>query len=96
VLDTALEKAVEDAVQHGEHTSHISMHPQKVSELLSAAAKVSPAAGGSWTLLTSSGARYFVRQILEASFPQVAVLSHGEVPPGLRVVSLGVLKAGAA
>jgi len=93
LLDAALEKAVEDAVQHGEHTSHINLHPQKVSELLSAAQKVSPASGGSWTLLTSSGARYFVKQILEASFPHVAVLSHGEVPPGLRVVSLGVLKA---
>jgi flagellar biosynthesis component FlhA len=47
-------------------------------------------------LLTSSGARFFVRQILEANHPQVTVLSHGEVPPGLRVVSLGVLKGGGA
>lgn len=96
LLDAALEKAVEDAVQHAEHTSHVNLHPQKVSELLSAAAKASPSGGGSWTLLTSSGARYFVRQILESSFPLATVLSHGEVPPGLRVVSLGVLKGGAA
>lgn len=95
LLDAALEKAVEDAVQHGEHASHVNLHPQKVSELLSAASRVSPA-GSSWTLLTSSGARYFVRQILEASFPQVTVLSHGEIPAGMRVVSLGVLKGGPA
>ena len=96
LLDAALERAAEEAVQHGEHTSHVNLHPQKVSELLAAASQASPAGGGSWTLLTSSGARYFVRQILEANFPQVTVLSHGEVPPGLRVVSLGVLKGGAA
>jgi flagellar biosynthesis component FlhA len=42
--------------------------------------------------LTSAGARFFVRQLLEASHPQVAVISHGEVPPATRVVSLGVLK----
>ncbi|MFZ5929163.1 MAG: flagellar biosynthesis protein FlhA [Acidobacteriota bacterium] len=96
LLDASLEKEVEDAVQHGEHTSHVNLHPQKVSDLLSAAARVPASAGSSWTLLTSSGARYFVRQILEASFPQVTVLSHGEIPPGLRVVSLGVLKGGAA
>jgi len=95
LLDAALEKAVEDAVQHGEHASHVNLHPQKVSELLSAASRVS-SAGSSWTLLTSSGARYFVRQILEASFPQVTVLSHGEIPAGMRVVSLGVLKGGPA
>ncbi len=92
LLDAPLEKAVEDAVQHGEHTSHVNLHPQKVSELLSAAARVPASAGSSWTLLTSGGCRFFVRQILEASYPQVTVLSHGEIPPGLRVVSLGVLK----
>lgn len=96
LLDAPLEKAVEDAVQHGEHASHVNLHPQKVSELLSAAAKAPAPPGSGWTLLTSSGARFFVRQILEASFPHVTVLSHGEIPPGLRVVSLGVLKGGTA
>jgi len=96
LLDADLEKAIEDAVQHGEHTSHVNLHPQRVSELLAAAGKAIPTGGGSWILLTSSGARFFVRQILEAHYPQAAVLSHGEVPPGLRVVSLGVLRGAGA
>ncbi|MGQ9918638.1 MAG: flagellar biosynthesis protein FlhA, partial [Bryobacteraceae bacterium] len=94
LLDAALEKCIEDAVQHGEHTSHVNLHPQKVSELLAAVAKAAGQAPGGCTVLTSAGARFFVRQILEANFPQITVLSHGEVPPGLRVVSLGVLKGG--
>lgn len=96
LLDTALEKCIEEAVQHGEHTSHVNLHPQKVSELLAAAGRAAAEAPGGCTLLASSGARYFVRQILESGYPQVTVLSHGEVPPGLRVVSLGVVKGGPA
>lgn len=96
LLDTALEKCIEDAVQHGEHTSHVNLHPQKVSELLAAAGRAAAEAPGGCTLLASSGARYFVRQILESGYPQVTVLSHGEIPPGLRVVSLGVVKGGPA
>jgi flagellar biosynthesis protein FlhA len=96
LLDAGLEKAIEDSVQHGEHASHVHLSPQKVSELLSAASRAASQVSGAWTLLTSSGARFFVRQILEANHPQVTVLSHGEVPPGLRVVSLGVLKGGGA
>ena len=41
-------------------------------------------------MLTSSGARFFVRQIVESDFPNAVVLSHGEVPPGVKVVSLGL------
>ncbi len=91
-LDTALERAVEQAVEHGENTSHLNLAPQKVSELLDAARSAANQGQGSWTLLTSSVARSFVRQLLEANHPQVAVISHGEVPPATRVVSLGVLK----
>lgn len=96
LLDGSLEKAVEDAVQHGEHASHVHLSPQRVSELLAAAQGAAGQHPAGWNLLTSSGARFFVRQMLEANFPQVTVLSHGEIPPGLRVVSLGVLKGGGA
>lgn len=41
-------------------------------------------------LITSAGARYFLRQMIEAALPNVFVLSHNEVP-GVRVVSLGVV-----
>lgn len=91
-LDAALEKAIEGAVEHGETTSHLNLPPDLVGQLLEAARGASAQGQGGWTLLTSSGARYFVRQMLEANQPQVTVLSHGEVPPGTRVVSLGVLK----
>jgi flagellar biosynthesis protein FlhA len=40
-------------------------------------------------VITSSGARYFLRQIAESALPNLFFLAHNEVPPGLRVQSLG-------
>ncbi|MBI5086273.1 MAG: FHIPEP family type III secretion protein [Acidobacteria bacterium] len=91
-LDQDLERAVEQAVEHGESASHLNLPPQKVSELLEAVSPVCGAGQAGTVILTGSGPRVFVRQMLEARHPQIAVLSHGEIPPGTRVVSLGVLK----
>jgi flagellar biosynthesis protein FlhA len=40
-------------------------------------------------VLTNPAIRYFVKQLLETTFPEVAVLSHNEVPPEIKVKSLG-------
>jgi flagellar biosynthesis protein FlhA len=42
--------------------------------------------------ITSSGARYFLRQLTEPTLPNLFFLAHNEVPPGLRVQSLGNLQ----
>jgi flagellar biosynthesis component FlhA len=42
-------------------------------------------------VMTSSGARYFLRQILEPSMANVFPISHSEVPPGVKILSLGVI-----
>lgn len=94
-LQAELERAVEQVVEHGEHASHINLPPQQVGAILEAARTAAGQTSGHWTLLTTSGARFYLRQILEANHPQVTVISHGEVPPGTRVVSLGVLKGAA-
>jgi flagellar biosynthesis protein FlhA len=91
-LDPALERAVEQAVEHGEQSSHLNLSPDRVSELIESLRAVAAQQQTGLVLLTGSGGRYFVRQLVESQFPQVSVLSHGEVPPGTKVVSLGVLK----
>ena len=42
--------------------------------------------------ITSSGARYFLRQIAEPSLPNLFFLAHNEVPPGVKVLSLGTIQ----
>jgi flagellar biosynthesis component FlhA len=42
--------------------------------------------------VTSSSARYFLRQVIEGQAPNLSVLSHNEIPAGVRVVSLGLIQ----
>jgi flagellar biosynthesis protein FlhA len=41
--------------------------------------------------ITNTGARYFLRQMTEASAPNLFFLAHNEVPPGMRVQNLGTI-----
>jgi flagellar biosynthesis component FlhA len=42
--------------------------------------------------VTTSGARYFLRQIVEPSLANLFFLSHNEIPAGVKMVSLGVIQ----
>jgi len=90
-LDPSIEQAVEAAVEHGEQNSHIAIAPQAgrdiVNRILSRVA--SPEAPV--VAITTTGARYFLRQMTEASAPNLFFLAHNEVPPGMRVQTLGTI-----
>ena len=86
-----IEQAIERAVEHGEHNSVLSLAPEQVSDSLRRLTQQMESPRSPAVAVTSSGCRNFVRQMVEASLPEFAVLSHNEVPPGLRVRSLGVL-----
>ena len=92
LLDPQIEQAVESAAEHGEHASHLNLPPLKVREVIDRVQRGLSQPEGPATLLTTSGARYFLRQILEAPLPHLAVLSHGEIPPGVKVTALGTIR----
>ncbi len=92
ILDAALDQTVEAAIQHSEHSSHLSLPPPRIREIVEALKKAVGSAEAPVALLASSASRYFVRQIAEASFRHLAVLSHAEIPPGVKVVSLGLVQ----
>lgn len=92
LLDPSLDQAIEAAAEHTEMTSHLNLPPQKMREILDRLTAVLGQREGPTVLLTSAGARYFVRQMLETTLPSVAVLSHNEIPPGVKVVSLGLVR----
>ena len=89
MMDASLEREVERSVEHHDAVSHCNLAPQKVRLLLDHGKESTARHGGSFALLTSAEARYFLRQILESQFPGINVLSHGEVPPGIKVIALG-------
>jgi len=90
-LETAAEQAIERAGEHGEQASSFSLDPQIIRDLIQRLSQKLVQPETPVVVITSAGARYFLRQIVEAALPNLFVLSHNEVPPGVKVVSLGVL-----
>ena len=88
-LAPAIEQAVESAVEHGEQNSHLTLPPQSIREILNRISSRVATPETPVVAITSSGARYFLRQIAEAALPNLFFLAHNEVPSGLRVQSLG-------
>jgi flagellar biosynthesis protein FlhA len=91
-LDAALERMVETAVEHGEHTSHLAAPPETIHNLVKRVTNTIGKPEAPVVLITGSVPRFFVRQILETSAPNLVVLSHNEIPPELKVVSLGMVQ----
>jgi flagellar biosynthesis protein FlhA len=90
-VDPSIEQTVEAAVEHGEQNSHLTLSPQAIRDIVN---RVAARVGSPETpvvAITSAGARCFLRQITEASIPNLYFIAHNEVPPGLRVQSLGNL-----
>ena len=92
LLDTALEQEIESAVEHGEYASHISLAPQRMRALVERIRQAVGTPEGPAAMVVGSGARYFLRQMLEQSLPNLHVLAHSEIPPGVRVVSLKLIQ----
>ena len=90
-LEPAIEQAIESAVEHTENSSHLNLSPQRIRDIQERLKKCCNPPDSPSVLLTSSGARFFVRQITESITPNLTVLSHNEILPGNRIVSLGVV-----
>ena len=90
-LDPALEQIVESAVEHGEYSSHLNLAPQTIREVLDRIQRVVGAPESPVPAVAGSAVRCFLRQLVEPSVPNLFVLSHNEIPAGVKVISLGVI-----
>ena len=96
-LEPGLESAIERSAEHGETNSHLNLPPPRIKELLNGvetAIGTEPVSGAA--LVCGASSRTFVRQLLEHRYPQLAVLSHGEIPAETRVLNLGTIHGAAA
>ena len=92
LLDPGVEQAIESSVEHGELNSHAGLPPAVCRDILDRVTRKAGGADGSIVAITSAGARYFLRQLAEPVMPNLVVLSHGEIPAGVKVLSLGVIQ----
>lgn len=91
-LDPEIERTIEGAVEHGEHNSQVNLAPQQIRFIVERITHSIPAAESGIVIVTSSGARQFLRQLTEGPLPGLAVIAHNEVPSGIRVLCLGTIK----
>jgi flagellar biosynthesis protein FlhA len=92
LVDPRVEQTIEAAVEHGEHGSQAALAPQICRDILDRVLRAAGSAEGHVVVITTAGARHFLRQLTETALPHCVVLSHGEIPPGVKVLSLGVIQ----
>jgi flagellar biosynthesis protein FlhA len=90
-LDSSAEQTIESAVQHSEQNSILVLSPQMVREITNRVERKLERREVPTIICCSSGARFFLRQMLESSFPNVFPISHNEVPSGVKILSLGTI-----
>jgi flagellar biosynthesis protein FlhA len=78
-------------VQHSEQNSVLVLAPQLVHEIVARLERVLERREVPTVVMISSGARYFLRQMIESSLPNVFPISHNEVPTGVKILSLGAI-----
>ncbi len=89
LMEPSAEHVVEAAVEHSENNSVLGLAPQTARDFVSRITRKFEKPESSAILLVNPGVRYFIKQLLETAFPDIAVLSHSEVPPEIKIRSLG-------
>ncbi len=93
-LDSESEKVLVGSLQHTDHGSYLAMDPGQADRLLRSIQSQIDQFESSTTapvLLASPAIRGHLRKFTERFIPQLAILSHNEIAPGVRIQSLGTV-----
>jgi flagellar biosynthesis protein FlhA len=96
LIDQGIESVIESAIEHTETNSAINLAPKRIHEIVDRIRAVIGSAEGPVIALTGSGTRFFLRQLTESALPNLTVLSHSEIPPGIKVISQGIARQAAS
>ncbi len=88
-LRPELERSIEAAIEHGEHNSSFGLSPTAIRDLINAISQKIDRPEASFVIITTTGARFFMRQLLETTFKNVTIVSHNEIPPEVKIKSQG-------
>jgi flagellar biosynthesis protein FlhA len=91
-LDQEVERFVESGIEHGESNSSLALAPNSLRDLLERLNRAVGPLESPAVVITGSASRYFLRQAVESSIPQLFFQAHSEVPAGVKVISLGVIQ----
>ncbi|HWE49126.1 MAG TPA: flagellar biosynthesis protein FlhA [Bryobacteraceae bacterium] len=91
-IDQPIERVAEAGIEHGESNSSLALAPNALRDVLDRLGRAVGPLESSTAVITSSACRYFMRQAVESSMPNLFFLSHSEIPAGIKVISLGVVQ----
>jgi flagellar biosynthesis protein FlhA len=91
-LDQPIERIVESGVEHGESNSSLALAPGALRDLLERIQRALGPLESPTVVITASTCRYFLRQAVESSIPNLFFLGHSEIPAGIKVNSLGIIQ----
>jgi len=91
-LEPQLERFAEGGVEHGESNSSFALAPNALRDLLDRLGRGAGMLESPAVVITSSVCRYFLRQAVESTIPNLFFLAHSEVPAGIKVISQGVIQ----
>jgi len=91
-IDQPIERLAEAGIEHGESNSSLALAPNSLRDVLDRMGRAVGPLESATAVITSSACRFFMRQAMESSMPNLFFLSHSEVPAGIKVISLGVVQ----
>lgn len=91
-VDSEIEKSIESGVEHGESASSLGLKPTTLRDVCDRIRKSVGTPESPVVAIVSSASRFFLRQAVESSVPNLHFLSHNEIPPDVRVESRGVIR----
>lgn len=91
-LEPQLERFAEGGVEHAESNSTFALSPVSLRDMLDRFTRGVGPIESPAVVITSSACRYFLRQAVESSVPNLFFLAHSEIPAGIKVISQGVIQ----
>jgi flagellar biosynthesis protein FlhA len=91
LLDPRLEQTIQTGIEHSEMMLRVALAPQTIRDVIERVRRAVGTLQGPAVLVCSAGVRFALRQIVETELPLLAILSHAEIPPQVKVISLGVV-----
>ncbi len=93
-LDPSIEQMIMDSVKRTEQGMFLNLEPDKVEKILSAtqaAAQKQEAMGRTPIILTSPIARVYYKRLIEERYPDIVVISYGEIDNQAELQSVGMV-----
>jgi flagellar biosynthesis protein FlhA len=91
-VNPEIEKSLSDAVVQTEQGAYLALEPRVAKDIMARVRRTLESTGSAGAvILCSPNVRMYIRQLLERFMPNVTILSHNEVPPNVRVLSVGMV-----